>query len=74
MNFLGHLCHLHEDTPARKALKESLNPVKKMKGGQKMTWLKCITKNLAAASIMINLKKPKETLNYLIELAADRDG
>ena len=74
MNFLGHLCRLHEDTPARKALKESFRIVKKKKGGQKMTWIKYITKDLAAASINLDLKKPTETLNYLINIAADRDG
>ena len=72
MSFLGHLCRLHEDTPARKALTEALRTIKKKKGGQKNTWLKNIKYDLAEASINIELAKPTEVLHKIIELAANR--
>ena len=37
---------LHEETPARKALKEAMRKSKKHRGGQKMTWLGVIKDDL----------------------------
>ena len=42
----GHLLRLPEDTPARKSLKEAKSPCKKPRGGQKLTWIKQIEKDL----------------------------
>ena len=46
MKWYGHLLRLNEKTPARLALKEAERKVKKPKGGQKLTWMKLIGKDL----------------------------
>ena len=63
LGFLGHLCRLNEETKAMKALKETLTPTKK-RGGQKLTWIKCIKNDIEEASIDIVLKKLKRPENY----------
>ena len=45
LGWYGHLLRLHEDTPARKALKECERKGKKPKGGQKLTWIQLVKKN-----------------------------
>ena len=46
MRWYGCLLRLNEKTPARLALKEAERKVKKPKGGQKLTWMKLIEKDL----------------------------
>ena len=46
MKWYGHLLSFNEKTPARLALKEAERRVKKPKGGQKLTWIKLIGKDL----------------------------
>ena len=46
MKWYGHLLRLNEKTPTRLALKEAERKVKKPKGGQKLTWMKLIEKDL----------------------------
>ena len=46
MKWYGHLLRLNEETPARLTLKETEKKVKKPKGGQKLTWMKLIGKDL----------------------------
>ena len=46
MKWHGHLLKLNEKTPARLALNEAESKVKKPKGGQKLTWIKLIGKDL----------------------------
>ena len=38
-----------------------------------MTWMKMIMKDLTEMGILIDTKKPMETLNTLIEKASDRE-
>lgn len=46
LRWYGHLLRLNEDVPARKALVEAEKEVRKPMGGQKLTWLKLIEKDL----------------------------
>ena len=46
LSWYGHLIRLSEETPAKKALDEVKRKVKKPKGGQKITWIKLIEKDL----------------------------
>ena len=46
MKWYGHLLRLNEKAPARLVLKEAERRVKKPKGGQKLTWMKLIGKDL----------------------------
>ena len=40
MKWFSHLLRLNENTPARLALKEAERKVKKLKGGQRLMWIK----------------------------------
>ena len=46
LRWYGHLLRLHDETPARKALKECERKLKKPKGGQKLTWIQLVKKDL----------------------------
>ena len=46
LTWYGHLLRLPESTPARKSLEEAKKSYKKPRGGQKLTWLKQIEKDL----------------------------
>ena len=63
---------LHPETPARKALTEFLRPTKKTRGRPPLTWLKQAKQDLEEANIQIDLNKPEETEQTLIDLAHDR--
>ena len=58
LRWFGHAIRLPEDTPAKKALTESQRTTKKIKGGQRTTWLKTITKDLSDAGY--SLKQARE--------------
>ena len=44
--WFGHLVRLPEETPARKALKVFINPLKKPPGRQKITWVSQVLKEI----------------------------
>jgi hypothetical protein len=46
LRWYGHLIRLEEDIPAKKALREAERKVKKYPGGQKLTWMKQLEKDL----------------------------
>ena len=46
MKWHGHLLRLNKKTPARLALKEAERKLKKLEGGQKLTWMKIIGKDI----------------------------
>ncbi len=48
-----HLLQLPDNTPAKMALKEARREVKKPKGGQKLTWLKLVDKDLKKVEVEV---------------------
>ncbi len=56
LTWYGHLLRLPEDTSARKSLKEAKKPCKKPRGGQKLTWLRQIEKDLEKVEFNTVLK------------------
>ena len=60
LKWLGHLLRLDENTPARKALEESIRPVKRPMGRPKPTWITHIQKDLQNLDPTLNLKKAEE--------------
>ena len=66
INWLGHLLRLPEETPAQIALKEYQEKVKKPRGGQKITWLDNIKKDLKHSNLSFN------HTDEIKELARDR--
>ncbi|XP_064646185.1 uncharacterized protein LOC135499369 [Lineus longissimus] len=64
LSWFGHLLRLSEDTPARKALAESMRTIKKPRGRPKLTWLKLIYQDLKL--------QPNHDIQHLSILAADR--
>ena len=61
LKWFGHLCRLPENTPAKKALKESIKPYKKIKGGQRLTWIKIIKRDFN-----------NKSMQHVMEMAQDR--
>ena len=59
LTWYGHLLRLPEDTPARKSLKEAKNPCKEPSGGQKLTWIKQIGKDLEKVEFKTLVKNNK---------------
>ena len=54
----------HPETPASRALNDTINTdTKKPRGGQRMTWMKCLQKDLNKANI---------TLNQALDVSQDR--
>ena len=64
----GHLLRLPVETPARQALFEAEIPVKKAKGGQKLTWLKLIEKDLKNITITVTNERGVSTNQKLTEI------
>ena len=69
LSFFGHVCRLSEETPARKALKEALNPVPRPRGRRKTTYLDTVKKDLQNCDIQsieegINIAQTKALWNY----------
>ena len=48
LKWYGHLLRLPENTPAKQALREAELPMPKVRGGQKLTWLRVIDRDLKA--------------------------
>ena len=69
LRWFGHMSRLPEDTPVRIAYAEAIRPVKKLRGGQRLTWPKKIEKDLNP-----NPQAPKMTLEKAQILAQDRQG
>ena len=65
LSFFGHVCRLPEDSPAPKALKEALRPVKKPRGKSKNTYLATLKKQLKL--------KGFNTIEKAQRIARDRD-
>ena len=63
LTWYGHLLRLPEDTSARKSLKEAKNPCKKPRGGQKLTWLKQIEKDLEKVEFKTAVKNRDGSFN-----------
>ena len=53
LSWYGHLLRLPDNTPAKTALREAQRYVKKPRGGQKLTWIKMIEKDLETARVMV---------------------
>ena len=53
LRWYGHLLRLANHTPAKRALKEARREVKKPKGGQKLTWLKLIDRDLEKVTMVV---------------------
>ena len=56
LQWYGHLLRLPEDTPAKAALMEARSYACKPKGGQKLTWLKIIDKEIENIQIKVTVK------------------
>ena len=67
LSWYGHLIRLSEETPAKKALDEVKRKVKTPKGGQKITWIKLIEKDLK------DLKRFVQKEEDLEEIALNRE-
>ena len=66
IRWFGHMARLPVRTPARRVMDEVLlTETKKPRGGQKTTWTKLITKDLAKANL---------TIEQSLETARDRSG
>ena len=63
LSFFGHICRLPQNTPARIALEEILKPCKKTRGGQKITYISVLKKDLDELNL---------TINSAMEIAKDR--
>ena len=67
LSWYGHVCRLDERTPAQQALNYvKTSKIKKLKGGQKTTWLKTIEKDFETIR-----EHPNENI---IELTQDRSA
>ena len=65
LSFLGHVMRLDPETPARKAMQEFLRHVKRPQGRPKKTWMEIIRNDLKEINIILDFKKPEETIKIL---------
>ena len=65
LNWYGHLLRLPEQAPANKALREAKKPCKKPRGGQKMTWMKLVEKDLENIKVNVIIKDSNENIRNL---------
>ena len=74
LNFFGHVLRLHEETPAKRALKEVFKPYHRPVGHPPITWISQIMKDLNETRKHHNISKKlkNETLKSLTELAKNR--
>ena len=68
MKLLGHVCRLHEEAPAKQALKETLKPQKNKIGRPKQTWLKLVKIDLEKRNII-----PKDHFENILTIAENRE-
>ena len=72
LTFLGHAMRLNANTPVRIALNEALSLTQTKRGHPKHTWLKTISDDMNSGGIVINTKRPEETIQTLISITKDR--
>ena len=53
LSWYGHVLRPPDNTPAKTALREVRKYAKKPRGGQKLTWIKMIEKDLERARLMV---------------------
>ena len=70
--WLGHMCRLHEDTPAKKCINEYLRPVKKPIGRTPLTWIQVVNEDLKQLGLEEYQIKDQQSLKRLNVYAADR--
>ena len=70
----GHILRLHHQTPAQKALRRSLEPIKRRRGTPNKTWIDLIIEDLKPTLQHNNIKPiwTHETYNELMKIASDR--
>ena len=56
LQWYGHLLRLLEETPAKAALRDTRKYAPKPRGGQKLTWLKLVDKDLENINIKVVVK------------------
>ena len=56
LKWYGHLIRLPEETPAKQALREAQKASRKPRGGQKLTWLKLVKKDLENVKVKVVVK------------------
>ena len=67
LKWIGHLMRLDDNTPAKIALEEFQRKVKKPRGKQKTTWVKCANEDLSSLNL-----PPLESAE-LLRILKDRD-
>ena len=76
LTLFGHTCRLPSNSPSRKALEEALKPAKRLVGGQKLTLLKTLVKDLHDTGISIleakELAQNKKLYKQLVQCAMYR--
>ena len=74
LNLMGHILRLHDDTPAKKALKEATITQPKPRGRPLTTWTRNIMKDLQPTTDHHNISRELTpmTLKQLTILASDR--
>ena len=72
LRWLGHMCRLHEDTPAKKCINEYLRPVKKPIGRTPLTWIQVVNEDLKQLGLEEYQIKDQQSLKRLNVYAADR--
>ena len=74
MQFFGHTLRLHPDTPAQKALQETLKPALRPSGRPALTWIKLVLEDLTPTLQHHNIKATwtAETFERLTDIASCR--
>jgi hypothetical protein len=72
LRWLGHMCRLHEDTPAKKCINEYLRPVKKRIGRSPLTWIQIVNEDLKQLGLEEYQITDQQSLLKLNVYAADR--
>ena len=62
LSWYGHVLRLPDNTSAKTALREVRKYVKKPRGGQKLTWIKMIEKDLERARVNSQVAKEDGTI------------
>ena len=73
LKWLGHVYRLDKNTPAAQSLRHATEYYKKKRGGQRLTWLKSIEKQLIEINIeptnAMNLSQDREKWRNIIYTA-----
>ena len=73
LSWLVHLLRLSIDTPARKALNESIKKHPRNVGGSQMTWIDLVKKDLKNGGPPLNFNDDVKLFNELTTLCQDRN-